>query len=93
MDITKDLLIFHNFEYDYDSGFGDFESMDVFTKTVGPINHTFTITINNGHTNMIGRDWNCIIQNDDMETVASVEVQTSGQLNKLFDLMNINLSL
>ena len=28
MDITKDLLIFHNFEYDYDSGFG----MDVFTK-------------------------------------------------------------
>ena len=43
---------------------------------------------------MIGRDWNCIIiQNDDMETVASVEVQTAGQLNKLFDLMNINLSL
>lgn len=30
---------------------GDFESMDVFIKTVGPINHT----------NMIGRDWNCII--------------------------------
>ena len=82
MDITKDLLIFHNFEYDYDSRFGDFESMDV-----------FTITINNGHTNMIGRDWNCIIQNDDMETVASVEVQTTDQLNKLFDLMNINLSL
>lgn len=89
MDITKDLLIFHNFEYDYDSGF----DMDVFTKTVGPINHTFTITIKNGHTNMICRDWNCIIQNDDMETVASVEVQTTDQLNKLFDLMNINLSL
>lgn len=32
MDITKDLLIFHNFEYDYDSGFGDFESMDVLQK-------------------------------------------------------------
>lgn len=32
----KDLLIFHYFEYDYDSRFGDFESMDVFTKTVGP---------------------------------------------------------
>ena len=42
---------------------------------------------------MIGRDWNCIIQNDDMETVVSVEVQTTDQLNKLFDLMNINLSL
>ena len=42
---------------------------------------------------MIGRDWNCIIQNDDMRTVASVEVQTTDQLNKLFDLMNINLSL
>lgn len=94
MDITKDLLIFHNFEYDYDSRFGDFESIDVFKKkTVGPINHTFTITINNGHTNMIGRDQNCVIQNDDMETVASVEVQTTDQLNKLFDLMNINLSL
>ena len=89
MDITKDLLIFLNFEYDYDSGFG----MDVFTKTVGPINHTFTITINNGYTNMIGRNWNCIIQNNDMETVALVEVQTTDQLNKLFDLMNINLSL
>lgn len=35
---------------------GDFKSMDVFTKTVGPINHIFTIIINNGHTNMIGRD-------------------------------------
>lgn len=67
--------------------------MDVFTKTVGPINHTFTITINNCHTNIVGRDRNCIIQNDDMETVASVEVQTTDQLNKLFDLMNINLSL
>lgn len=42
---------------------------------------------------MICRDWNCIIQNDDMKTVASVEVQTTDQLNKLFDLMNINLSL
>lgn len=62
-------------------------------KTVDPINHTFTITINNCHTNMVGRDWNCIIQNDDMEIVASVEVQTTDQLNKLFDLMNINLSL
>lgn len=73
---------------------GDFKSIDVFTKTVGPINHTFTIIINNGYTNMIGRDQNCIIiQNDDMETIASVEVQTTGQLNKLFDLMNINLSL
>ena len=39
-------------------------------------------------------NWNCIIiQNDDMETIASVEVQTTDQLNKLFDLMNINLLL
>ena len=70
---------------------GDFKSMDVFKKNS---RSTFTIIINNGHTNMIGRDQNCIIiQNDDMETIASVEVQTTGQLNKLFDLMNINLSL
>ena len=41
MDITKDLLIFHKFEYKYDSGFGNFKSMDIFTKTIGTINNTY----------------------------------------------------
>lgn len=93
MDITKDLLLFHGFEYNHDKGFGDFDEADFFTKTVGPINHTFTITIHNLHTNMIGRDWTCMIDNDDQDTVASVEVQTTDHLNKLFDIMNINYSI
>lgn len=93
MDITKDLLIFHGFKHEHDNGFGDFEDCDFFTKTVGPINHTFTITIHNKQTNMIGREWTCIIDNDDQDTVASVEVQTTDHLNQLFDIMNINYSI
>ena len=93
MDITKDLLIFHGFEYNHDKGFGDFDEGDFFYKTVASINHTFTITIHNLHTNMVGRHWTCIIDNDDHDTVASVEVETTEQLNKLFDIMNINYSI
>lgn len=93
MDISKDLLIFHGFEYNHDKGFADFDECDFFYKTVGHINHTFTITIHNLHTNMIGRNWTCIIDNDDHDIVASVEVETTDHLNKLFDIMNIDYSI
>ncbi len=93
MDITKDLLLFHKFEYNHDKGFADFDEADYFYKTVGELNHTFTITIHNLQTNMVGRNWTCIIDNDEHNTVASVEVQTTDHLNQLFDIMNINYSI
>lgn len=95
MDISKDLLITNGFEYEHDKGFGDFDEADIFYKAIGVKKHeTYTIIVHNRQTNYImGRHWTCIINNDDGNPVATVEVETTDQLNKLFDIMNINYSI
>ena len=66
-----------------------YESMFCNNEQTEYINKDKTIIIN-GLSNTTGKDWNCHIDNDDMETIGCADIQYVHELQHLLRLCNID---
>ena len=81
--ITKDILEKNGFKK------RKYESMFCNNEQTEYINKDKTIIIN-GFSNTTGKDWNCHIDNDDMETIGCADIQYVHELQHLLRLCNID---